>query len=309
MEYKNIYLGIIGIIGLTLWGINYFNLYRKVELILPYKIKSIGKISTRSIVFVIGLIGWILVSYSLTGPRVPKQIINSKIDVRDIFIVLDVSGSMNERDFRPNRLTVAKEHIKGFVKLRPKDRIGLIIFGTNPFTLLPLTTDLNLIEKYIDVINIDRDGSIGIGPSTNIGDSIGLAVARLTLSPTKKKIIILLTDGASQTGALSPIQAARESEKHGIKIYSIGIGRKNSGGVDLKTLEEISLVTNGRSYLASDSNALRSILNDIEKLEKTEVEIQGQAVYEEKFLFYLAIGLFLLLLAEFMRFVILKEEP
>lgn len=319
LEFRNIYLGLFAVIPMVLWALNFWYLGKKPELYLPYSKKKGNFL--KSILFILGVISWIGVSLSLMGPRSPKEITNSNIEVSDIFFVVDVSLSMRAEDFTPNRLEVAKEKIRQFVGLRPRDRIGIIIFSKDVYTLLPLSTDLKLIDQVISEIKIGP-----LGSATNIGDALALAVARSARSEAKKKTIVLLTDGVNNAGNIEPIEAARQAKEYDIKVYTIGIGsdrdakipvgkgffgtqyqRIPGGSIDYKLLDEISKMTAGKSYKAVDESSLENILQEIEKLERTKIEIQGQVVYNEYFAYFMSLSMLLFLLVEIFKRAILKE--
>ena len=169
--------------------------------------------------------------------------------------------------------------------------------------------------------------SVGIlGGGTNIGDALGLAVARGALSLADNKIIVLLTDGVSNIGNMTPIQAAREAKKQGIKVYTIGVGGKKNakipagrgifgtnyvtipgGSIDLKTLKEIADITGGETFTAGDPKALRNIFNRINEIERTEIDISSKMLYKELYYQYFLFGFLLLLSVEFSRRYLLKE--
>jgi len=324
MEWKSPLLSILGILALVVWAIDYWKLFKKPELhyFKNANIRSLGLFKLKKWCnFILGSVGLILISISLAGPRVPLNYEKNKIDANDIFIVLDVSRSMLAEDFSPNRLEAAKQRVFEFIKFSPTDRIGIIIFSEKAFTLLPLTTDLSLIGQVIEDIKV---GYLGAG--TNIGDAIGLAVARATVSESKKKVIILLTDGVSNVGNLTPMQAAEMAHEQGIKIYTIAIGSDNDaripvgngifgktyqyipgGGIDIKGLEEISKITNGKSYRAQNESSLKEVLVEIEKLEKSQIEISGHIVYNEKFYKFLFWGVLLFVLSEIFKKFYLRE--
>jgi Ca-activated chloride channel family protein len=314
MEYKNIYYALFGLIALVFWSVDFWKVLKKPEINLPThgQVKS-GVRFLKLVVYLIGLFGWFLISYSLTGPRLAREITPQKIEVNDLYFVVDVSRSMLAEDFRPNRLEVAKEKIREFVKLKPADRIGIVMFSEKAFTLLPLTTDLKLIEQLIADISV---GALGSG--TAMGDALGLAVARAATSAAENKVIVLLTDGVNNVGNLGPIDAAKMAKENSIKVYSIGIGGDPNanlpgyrmipgGSIDLKTLKKISDLTGGKSFFASNERALERVLTDINKLEKTEIEVKSQVVYQELFYQYLFYGVILFVLAELLRKFVLRE--
>ena len=227
LEFATAYNSLWGILGLLVWTCSFYYLFKKPELLVPTGMLKKTSSVKRLCVWFLGCIGWLLISYSLTQPRLPQGFAKNKIEVNDIFFVVDVSRSMLADDFKPNRLEVAKDKIADFVGLRPTDRIGLIMFSERAFTLLPLSTDLKLIKQM--VAEIDVGGMLGSG--TNIGDALGLAVARGAQSLAKSKVIILLTDGVSNVGFLTPLQAAEEAKKQGIKVYTIGIGGRGDAKI------------------------------------------------------------------------------
>jgi len=206
-------------------------------------------------------------------------------------------------DIRPNRLEVAKNKLREFAKLKSKDRVGVIVFSEKVFTLLPLTIDPALVSRIIDDIQI---GYLGSG--TNIGDGLALAIARLQITETKNKVIVLLTDGVSNVGNLTPLQAAEEAKKNNIKIFTIGFGtdsdaripvgqgifgteyqRIPGGSVDFKVLEQVAEMTGAKSYSAQSDSALEAVFKEIDQLQRTETNL-------------------LFLIAELGKFIWLKER-
>lgn len=322
MEYKSIYMALFGLIALILWTVDFWKLFKKGQLRLPLNTKSGNVKIKRTFIFLIGCIGWILISIALSGPRKPLKTIQGDIDVNDIFFVVDVSRSMLADDLKPNRLEVAKVKLREFAKLRLTDRLGIIIFSEKVFTMLPLTTDTTLVDKVLSEVKI---GYLGSG--TNIGDALALAVARGEGSEAKSKVIILLTDGVNNVGNMTPIKAANLAKEYGMKVYTIGLGTvKNArlpigkdlfgktqyqqipgGSIDLKTLNEISTLTGGKSYMADSENSLEEILGEIQKLEKTKIQTQNQVVYDEQYFIFLFWGMIFFLASKFLRRFVLKE--
>lgn len=322
LQFQHANFALIGLIGLFFWLISYFYVFKKPQIHIPKKYKKIGFPFIRSIVLIIGITGWIFITYALMGPRRPMGMDKNTIEVNDIFIVLDLSRSMLAEDFKPNRVEAAKQKIHELVNMHTQDRIGVVIFAEKVFTLLPLSTDFNLIGKMIDGIKL---GPLGDG--TNIGDALALATGRLIQSQAKNKVIILLTDGVSNVGALTPIQAAEMAQENKIKIYCIGIGSDKDaripvgnpmfgiqryqtipgGSVDEKGLREISKLTGAKAFMASDEKALSGVLQEINKLERTQIEHSGKIIYQELYFKYLLIGVCLLLLGEILRKFVVRE--
>ncbi len=322
MEFKYPYFFIIGIVAALIWSLDYWKIFSKVSLPLPphRSTNEIKKI-LRFFIFTIGLTAWGFLGFSLMQPRLPQKYNPSNIQVNDVLFSIDVSRSMLAEDLKPNRLEVAKEKIREFVKLRPTDRISVIIFAEKVLTLLPLTTDPGLADRVLSEISI---GYLGSG--TNIGDGLGLAVARAVDSNTKNKVVVLLTDGVANVGSMTPLEAAELAKKNGIKVYTIGLGTDDDakipvgngvfgtqyamipgGSIDYKVLKEISQLTGGKFYPAKSEKALRDIFDDIQKLEKTQIEVNHQIVYDEKYYPYLLTGIILLMLSGLSRRYILKD--
>ena len=230
----------------------------------------------------------------------------------DIILAIDTSGSMQALDFKKNdnqvtRLSVVKDVVAEFVKHREMDRMGMVVFGANAFTQCPLTLDQSILLSFIDKLKIGMAGD-----ATAIGSAIGISSKRLKDLKSKSKIIILLTDGRNNSGAISPIQAAEIAKSLGIKIYTIGVGKLGKApflvdsifgkrliyqdvDIDEKVLNKISKMTEGKYFRATDLKSLKNIYKQIDLLEKSEVKILDHSKYKELFHYFLIPGLFLLL--------------
>ena len=231
-------------------------------------------------------------------PQIGKTQTERKSEGLDIVLAIDTSGSMRALDLKLNgsrydRLTVVKNVILEFIEKRVDDRIGMVVFGSEAFTQAPLTLDHDVLRQFLADIEIEM-----AGPSTAIGDGLVTAVKRLKDLESKSKIIILLTDGENTAGSVRPTEAAEAAATLGIKVYTIGVGssgmapmpvrtvfgtstRNVKVNLDEKTLEEIAQLTGGKSFLASDTKALRQVYENIDQLEKTEVEIREYVDYKE----------------------------
>ncbi|KTD00609.1 VWA domain-containing protein [Fluoribacter gormanii] len=229
---------------------------------------------------------WILLVIALAGPRwigAPKPISREGFN---IMMALDLSGSMEIPDMllhgRPvSRLSVVKSAAEQFVQERTGDKIGLILFGTRAYLQTPLTYDRHSILLRLE------DATAGLaGKTTSIGDAVGLAVKRLNHVPKKGRILILLTDGANNSGVLAPLKAAELAKEEGIKIYTIGLGseadsralvgdfimQNASADLDEETLRKMSDMTEGQYFRATDTETLHSIYNTINQLETINQE-------------------------------------
>ncbi len=323
-EFLNSSNAIWALCGFVAWAIHYFNIFKSSEITIPGALvsKSRSLSLLKWILCLVGLVAWAFIGIALMGPREPVGKVQSQKEMNDIYFVVDVSRSMFAEDFPPNRIEAAKQRIKEFVKLSPVDRIGIIMFSDEVYTLIPATTDLGLVEKSVDDIRI---GPLGAG--TNIGDALGLAIARSTSSIAENKAVILLTDGASNVGLLSPSQAAEKAKELGVRIYTIGIGgdpraklpmgrdafgRKRyakmpGGSMDFETLSNIAKISNGKSFVAGNSDSLKDVLKEIEKLERKKIDVSGRVIYKELYLSYLILGLILFLSVEVFRRLVLRE--
>jgi Ca-activated chloride channel family protein len=219
----------------------------------------------------------------------------------DIVLGLDVSGSMQALDFlvdnqRVNRIEVVKSVVAKFIEERPDDRIGLIAFAAAPYLVSPITLDHDWLQQNLERVNI------GVGDDgTAIGSAIAAGVNRLRMTPSKSKVVILLTDGMNNTGKISPLAAAEAAKALGIKIYTIGVGvrgkapipvKDDAGNmhlimakvdVDEKTLQTIADETGGRFYRATDTESLQKIYEQINRLEKSAQTVQKFEHYEEMY--------------------------
>lgn len=239
---------------------------------------------------------WLLLIFSLAGPRwigEPKPI---EREGYNIMMALDLSGSMEIPDMilhdRPaSRLAVVKRAAEQFVADRPGDKIGLILFGSQAYLQTPLTYDRHTVLMRLD------DATVGLaGKTTSIGDAIGLAVKRLDSVPQKGRVIILLTDGANNSGILEPLKAAELAKDDGIKIYTIGLGaatdpraltnglilQNGAADLDEDTLKKIAAMTDGRYFRATDAQSLQSIykvINQLEKVNQEQATIRPQKEY------------------------------
>lgn len=226
----------------------------------------------------------------------------------DIVLALDVSESMRNEDFPPNRLEVAKAVLKEFVAGRETDRISVVIFGTSPMTLCPPTLDYSAIAQFVDSV----DFRIIDGQSTAIGMGLASSLKNLSDSESPGKVVILLTDGESNAGTISPSTAAEMAKALKVRVYTVGVGSAdpyiqvrtplgirrapNRAPVDAETLKQIADATGGQFFLANNAEKLRDIYAEIDQMEKTDAEIVEFNNYEERMQFAVLPALALLLL-------------
>ncbi|HEV8283468.1 MAG TPA: VWA domain-containing protein [Chitinophagaceae bacterium] len=239
----------------------------------------------------------------------------------DIVLSIDVSGSMLSQDFAPNRLEVAKQVTEEFIRSRPIDRIGIVIFSGESYTLCPITTDKNTLFTLVNGL---RSGMLQDG--TLIGEGLATAVDRLSKSDAKSKVVILLTDGkeeAPETRLIDPLTALEIAKSQKVKVYTIGMSAQNPitvtenvGGkratnqyVDEDLLRRIANETEGEYFRARDKLSLESIYQQIDKMEKSKIEVQSLRHYQEEFTPLLLIALGLLFIELVLRFTLLRKFP
>ena len=257
----------------------------------------------------------VLVGVALARPQSTRVTEDLELEGIDIVIALDLSGSMQETDLVPNRLEAAKMVIQDFVRHRPSDRIGLVIFGREAFTDIPLTLDHGTFLRMLGELHL----GIIDGRSTAIGNGIGVALNRLRKSDAKSKVIIVLTDGENNAGNISPEQAARYAQQLGVKIYTVLAGNDDGEAaaargqprqpVNPKLLEEIASMTGGTPYLATDTRALAERFQKIlEDLQKSRISDRG-TLYLELYRRFLLAAFALLVLEIGLRLTRFQRIP
>lgn len=231
----------------------------------------------------------------------------------DIILALDISGSMLARDFRPDRLEASKNVATEFISGRPYDRMGLVVFSGESFTQCPLTTD------HAVLINLMREIQSGmIEDGTAIGMGLATAVNRIKDSEAKSKVIILLTDGVNNRGEIAPATAAGIAKTYGIRVYTIGVGTQGMAPYPVQTpyglqyqdmpveideaiLKEISQNTGGKYFRATDNDKLVQVYSEIDKLEKSKIDVRQFSRKEEKYLLPAIAAVILLLIEMLLR--------
>ena len=243
---------------------------------------------------------------ALARPQLPADLLPDTSKGIDIAMVLDVSGSMESVDFTPNRLEVARDTIESFVKERYDDRIGFIIFGGSSYTRVPLTMDHDVILSSLEEVTTDSVSEEG----TAIGMAVSVGINRLKNSDGKSKIMILVTDGDNNAGAINPDTASQLAKELGIKIYTIGVGTDQTimpyeyfgttqyqtmdSGLDEALLTKIADVTGGQYFRATDASSLQSIFSAIDQLEKTDMDRDTFMTYDEWAFAFIKLGLIFL---------------
>jgi Ca-activated chloride channel family protein len=267
----------------------------------------------RHVFFAFRVIAVTLLIVIIARPQTTDKFQNVSTEGIDIMLALDISGSMLARDFKPDRLEASKNVATEFISGRPYDRIGLVVFSGESFTQCPLTTD------HAVLINLLREVKSGmIEDGTAIGMGLATAINRIKDSEAKSKVIILLTDGVNNRGEIAPATAADIAKTFGIRVYTIGVGSQGMAPYPVQTpfgtefqnmpveidegiLKDIAQTTGGKYFRATDNNKLEEVYKEIDKLEKSKIDVRQFTRKEEKYLVPAIIVCCLILLELFAR--------
>lgn len=285
------------------------------------------KLRVRKGLIFLRTVSFVLIMFAMARPQSPMEETEIISEGVDIVLAIDVSTSMLAEDFevngrRQNRIEAVKDVVKDFIEGRSSDRIGMVAFAARAYTICPLTLDYGWLLQ-----NLDRVETGLVEDGTAIGSGISAALNRLVDTQAKGKVIILLTDGINNTGKISPLTAAEAAKAIGIKIYTIGAGTKGLAPypvkdvfgntvykqvkieIDEDTLKKIASITEGKYFRAENTEALRDIYKEIDRLERVPIQEKGYMEYKELFYLFLLPGLFLLLLEIFLSNTILRKIP
>lgn len=301
------------------------------------RIRGRGKAFSRRAPALLRAVGLGLLVVALARPITGNEARKDRVNIVDIMLCVDLSGSMRSMDFgshgqRRNRLDVTKEAVLDFLGSRKErgrdryglDRVGLVFYGTYAWTQCPLTLDYGVLERELVLANVDEHSPKS--QRTAIGSAIGLAVDRLRKSEAKSKVIILLTDGLNNAGELDPPTAALLAKEYGIRVYTIGAGATDAEispprtlfgirfghkqpGMDEEALKKIAETTGAKYYRATDTESLREAYDEVNELEKTEIEIDDYYEHEEGFEPYAIAGTVALLASAFARRLWFETVP
>jgi Ca-activated chloride channel homolog len=296
----------------------------KVSTVRSFTVRS-WKNRFRHLPFIFRLLALTALIFALARPQKRNDQQQTEGEGIDIVLCMDVSGSMGSRDILPSRMEVAKMVAEEFVRSRPVDRIGLVIFSGESFTQCPVTTDRNTLITQIQHLESRRylkDGTV-------IGEGLATAVDRLSDSKGKSKVVILLTDGKEdppETRLIDPLTALEIAKSKGVKVYAIGMGAapssivENTGNVTYKKnpmvdfldedlLKKMADETGGQFFRAKDKEGLQDIYRQIDKLEKSKVEVQSFKRYEERFIPFMLAALLFIFLEQLLNFTLFRKFP
>lgn len=289
----------------------------RVSSIKPWKSGGSSVLSVlRHAPFVFRTIALCLIIIAIARPRSSSKI--DKIDTEgiDIVLAMDVSTSMLARDFKPDRISAAKDIAVEFIAQRPSDRMGIVVFAGEAYTQCPLTTD------RATLINLMKEVETGlITDGTAIGNGLATAIARMSSSDAKSRVVILLTDGVNNTGEVAPMTAAEIAKTYGVRVYTIGVGANGMApypvmtpwGPDVQQMEveidepllkDIAAQTGGRYFRATDNTKLSEIYSEINRMEKARTTVDSFPIYKELFSGYALAALACLLLELIIRLLI-----
>lgn len=275
----------------------------------------------RHLPFLFRLAAIVLVIISLARPRMSEETTNVDAEGIDIVLAMDVSTSMLARDLYPDRINASKDIAVEFISQRKSDRIGIVVFAGESFTQCPLTTDKRTL------VNLMNEVSTGIiDDGTAIGNGLATAVARLTESDAKSRVVILLTDGVNNSGEVAPQMATEIAKQYGIKVYTIGVGKEGMAkypvmtpwGVQLQDVEveidepllkDISQATGGKYFRATDNTSLAEIYNEINQMETGRTTVTNVVTYEELFMIYVLWALAALMAELLLDWFVIRRMP
>jgi Ca-activated chloride channel family protein len=273
----------VPIIFLVRWLIRYYFSQKLPVAVASKDLKTSAANLIRLLPEILLMLVFILLLIALARPQKTNEKVEQYTEGIDIMIALDISQSMQIEDFKPNRLEAAKKVALDFIGGRIQDRIGLVVFSGDAFSLAPLTTDYELLRSYVKEINFEMIENRG----TAIGSALAVVTNRMRESETKSKVCILLSDGDNTAGNIDPITAAELASAYGIKIYTIVVGREGlvpygkdffgrpnmiENTVDESTMRKIAQIGGGEFFRAADNQALTSVFGKIDQLEKAEIK-------------------------------------
>ena len=280
-----------------------------------------NKVYLRHLLFAFRVLSIMLLITVLARPQSSNSFRNEITEGIDIMMALDISGSMMAEDFKPNRLEAAKDVAAEFIKGRPNDKIGLVIYAAESFTQCPLTTDHNVLQ------NLFRDIKLGLlEDGTAIGMGLATAVQRIKDSEAKSKVIILLTDGENNRGEIAPMTAAEIAKTFGVRVYTIGVGTNGMAPYPMQTvfgkqyqqmevkideelLQGIADMTDGKYFRATDKAKLDEIYKEIDQLEKTRIEVREYTKRKEEYWWFAAFACLFLLMEIYLRSTVFRNLP
>ena len=294
----------------------------RVSVATPWKLGGTSFMAwLRHVPFVFRLAAMVLIIIALARPRYQEEVTLVDSEGIDIVLAMDVSTSMLARDLYPDRINASKDIAVEFLSQRKSDRIGIVVFAGESFTQCPLTTDKRTLINLMQEISTDL-----IEDGTAIGNGLATAVAKLSESDAKSRVVILLTDGVNNSGEVAPQMATEIAKQYGIKVYTIGVGKEGMAkypvmtpwGVQLQDvkveidealLKEIAQSTGGKYFRATDNTKLAEIYNEINRMETGRTTITNVVTYEELFLKYVIWAFIALMVEILFNWFVIRRMP
>lgn len=269
--------------------------------------------------FVLRLLAIGALIVAVCRPQTHDRFSSSRIEGTDIVLALDISGSMSARDFEPNRFEAARDVATKFINGRPDDNMGLVVFAGESLSLMPLTND------RASLVNTLRNVQLGdLHDGTALGDGLVSAINRISSGKAKSKSIILLTDGTNNSGDVAPSTAADIAARKGIRVYTVGVGTNGSmqitdpygfssttieTKIDEQALGAIASATGGKFFRARNKHVLKEVFDEIDKLEKTSLDVDRYTRTDEDFMLWVALALCAVVLEIVLRHTVLRRIP
>lgn len=259
------------------------------------------------------IVGLALLVVALARPRITSRDTMIESDGLDILLAVDTSGSMDTDDFalafrRVSRMEAAKGVLDAFIEARPYDRIGVVVFGDEAFTLVPLTLDHDALRDTLGIIDVGIAGP----NATAVGTAVAVSARRMKQVDAKERIVILLTDGRNNVPRPDPLDAARAAAALDIKIYTIGVGASrgfSDAGIDERGLTQLAEITGGQYFRARSTEGLQEVFDTIDLLETSPAQVRQLVSHDEHFRDWLVPGLFFLLIEVLLRATWLRRGP
>jgi Ca-activated chloride channel family protein len=273
------------------------------------------------------LVALVMIIVALARPQRADTKISKNVEGIDIMLVLDVSDSMLIEDMKPNRLEACKQMLKEFVQKRATDRLGLVIFAGEAYTRVPLTLDYKILQDSIAAIKISRNIKMG----TAIGVALAAGAGRMKESTARSRVMVFLTDGENNSGTIDPETALDIAKGYGIRIYTIGAGVDGDAQLPIETqdafgrkvkryqpihstvndelLGKMASDTGGKYYRATDNTSLKKVFTDIDRLEKSKIDVNQYTKYAELYEPWLMWGVALFLISWFLQVTVFRKVP
>ncbi len=305
-----------------IWNRKKQNATLQLSTLKPFEgLKRSWKSYLRHLPMVVRMLALVAVVFVIARPQSSNSYRDEKTEGIDIVMALDISGSMQAIDFKPNRLEAAKDVGIKFISSRPNDNIGLVIFAGESFTQCPLTTD------HTALTNLFNDVRMGmLEDGTAIGMGLATSVSRIKDSKAKSKVIILLTDGCNNRGDITPQKAAEIAQTFGVRVYTIGVGTRGTAQMPVQTnfgvqyvdqevkidedlMQQIAEMTGGKYFRATNKKSLEAIYAEIDQMEKTILDVREYTKKTEEYLRFAIAAMLLLLTEVVLRNTILRTLP